>query len=189
MSVNKDNRTYTNNANKSDRQIPQDSFLEYTLADDEATQNLGGALAEALGQANTSKIGSQGLIFLNGELGAGKTTFSRGFLQFLGHTNAVKSPTYTLVEPYELDTVSVYHFDLYRLTDQEEFYFLGFEDYFTSNSICLIEWPEKAGDFLPCYDIDITIRIDKEKRVATLKPGTILGSNALGLMKRASNLK
>ena len=173
-----------NIAKEADSQKPLDFFLEYELADDQATQNLGSALAKALDQANDSKTKSHGLIFLNGELGAGKTTFSRGFLRFFGHTNAVKSPTYTLVEPYELESVSVYHFDLYRLVDQEEFYYLGFEDYFTSNSICLIEWPEKAGDFLPCCDIGINIGIDNEKRVAILKPETALGIKSLELMGR-----
>jgi len=179
--------TRDNAANETGRQKARDSFLEYALADDQATQDLGSALAKALDQANDSKTKSHGLIFLNGELGAGKTTFSRGFLRFFGHTNAVKSPTYTLVEPYELESVSVYHFDLYRLTDQEEFYYLGFEDYFTSNSICLIEWPEKAGDFLPCCDIDINIRIKDEERVTTLESRTVLGAHVLELMKRAGD--
>lgn len=177
----------TNAVKQAGSQIPQDSYLEYTLADDQATQDLGSALAKALDQANDSKTKSHGLIFLNGELGAGKTTFSRGFLRFFGHTNAVKSPTYTLVEPYELESISVYHFDLYRLTDQEEFYYLGFEDYFTSSSICLIEWPEKAGDFLPCCDIDINIRIKDEERVTTLESRTVLGAHVLELMKRAGD--
>ena len=185
MSNNRDKNTST--AKEASNQMPQGSYLEYALADDQATQDLGSTLAKALDQANGSKTKNHGLIFLSGELGAGKTTFSRGFLRFFGHIGAVKSPTYTLVEPYELDTVSVYHFDLYRLTDQEEFYYLGFEDYFTSSSICLIEWPEKAGDFLPCCDIDINIHIKGEERVTTLKARTTLGSKTLELMKETGN--
>lgn len=123
------------------------------------------ALGRYLGQG----FASGGIIFLHGALGAGKTTLTRGVLRALGHTGAVKSPTYTLVEPYEFGDQCVYHFDLYRLADAEELEYLGFRDYFFKQSLCLIEWPSRAQGFLPQPDLDVVLSVEGAGRLAALR--------------------
>ena len=96
-------------------------------------------------------------LYLKGELGSGKTTFVRGVLRGLGYQDKVKSPTYTLVEPYSLEKFTIHHFDLYRFKDETEWDDAGFREYFNNTSICLVEWPEKVGHILPKPDISIEL--------------------------------
>jgi len=131
------------------------------LKDEQATLEFGAKLADWLPQ--------KGIIFLHGRLGAGKTTLVRGLLRAAGHQGNTKSPTYTLVEPYQVDGQIFYHFDLYRLSDPEELEYMGFRDYLDENSLCLIEWPEKASNFLPKADLELTLSYEGEHRSIKLE--------------------
>ncbi len=125
----------------------------------------------------------QGLVvFLDGDLGAGKTTLSRGVLRSFGHNGAVKSPTYTLVEPYKFDGRGVFHFDLYRLGDPEELEYMGIRDYFAAGNLCLIEWPNRGAGILPVADLAVKVMVPRElknQRRLTLTAATALGETLL----------
>lgn len=129
------------------------------LADEAATEALGAELANEV---------PSGVVWLEGELGAGKTCIARGWLQGLGHEGAVKSPTYTLVEPYDISGKNLYHFDLYRISDPEELEIIGVRDYFNNNSLCLVEWPRRAAEVLPEPDLSIRLTIGEQGRNAEL---------------------
>ncbi len=119
------------------------------------------------------------IIFLKGNLGSGKTTFTRGILRGLGYKGKVKSPTYNLVELYKIYRLYFYHFDFYRFTDPEEWEEAGFREYFNKNSICLVEWPEKAEKLLPIPDIEISFTINEMGRDIEIQAGTEVGRQCL----------
>ncbi len=140
-------------------------------ADEDAMVSLGESLGKAL------KPGT--VVFLEGELGMGKTTLARGVLRAFGHGGAVKSPTYTLVEPYQLDEQSLFHFDLYRLGDPEELEFMGIRDYFDDIAIVLLEWPKRGEGFLPAPDLLVTIDLAGNGRVLRFAASTARGVECL----------
>jgi len=151
-------------------------YFTRELADEAATLAFGSTLAQIIRPGLT--------IFLHGDLGAGKTTLVRGLLHGLGYVGKVKSPTYTLVEPYEMlaakaQSLNVYHFDLYRFNDEEEWEAAGFRDFFNAGSVCLIEWPEKAAQLLPIADLEMHFEILSAGRTIKLVANTEQGSECL----------
>lgn len=126
------------------------------LADEAATLERGKALAAALRPGL--------LVFLRGDLGAGKTTLVRGILRGLGHGGSVKSPTYTLLEPYNLPSYMVYHFDFYRIGDSQELDFIGIDELLDSPAIKLVEWPERVEERLPAADVEVRLHVAGEGR-------------------------
>jgi tRNA threonylcarbamoyladenosine biosynthesis protein TsaE len=126
------------------------------LADEAATLCFARTLLEILGPRS--------LVFLRGQLGAGKTTLVRGILRALGHEGAVKSPTYALLEPYEIGDTTIYHFDLYRIGASEELDFIGMDELLDAEAIKFVEWPERGSGRLPNPDVDIHLSLEGEGR-------------------------
>jgi tRNA threonylcarbamoyladenosine biosynthesis protein TsaE len=158
------------------------------LPDTAATEALGTALAAPLARA--SRDGAV-IVYLEGPLGAGKTTLARGLLKGLGHTGRVRSPTFTLLEPYELGSRQVIHLDLYRLTDPGELDYLGLEDLVVPGAIVLVEWPERGAGRLPAADLLIALDYEGDaQRRALCDALTPLGREATagaGLWRKAAN--
>ena len=153
-------------------------MLKIILPDESATLALGASAARAL---------APGLvIYLQGELGAGKTTLARGLLRELGHQGAVKSPTYSLVEVYEVSRLHLYHFDFYRFHDPREWIEAGFRDTFNGRNVCLIEWPEKAMGKLPPADLVVMLHLQDAGRLATIESHSPAGDIALGKLASRS---
>ncbi len=146
------------------------------LPDEESMARFGVELAQA--------TRSGGVVFLLGDLGMGKTTLSRGVLRGCGHKGSVKSPTYTLVEPYDTPAGIVYHFDLYRLADPEELEYLGIRDYFTDEALCLVEWPEKGEGMLPQPDLQIRLSLSGTGRELELTAITQKGQRMVDILNK-----
>lgn len=158
-------------------------WTEY-LKDEAGTQALGVSLARVL---------TPGLsLHLHGDLGAGKTSLTRALLHAAGHTGRVKSPTYTLAEPYSItlggQTVEFMHFDLYRMSSPEEFIDAGFREHFGAGKVCVVEWPEQAEGLLPPADIDVFLCIEGNGRAVELRANTALGASCLVKLHFSPNL-
>ncbi len=154
--------------------------MNYTqlLENEHATLELGKQLAASLGNIH--------VIYLEGVLGAGKTTFTRGFLHGMGYAAAVKSPTYTLVETYPLAAITVHHFDLYRIGAAHELEEMGFRDYFAPDTLCLIEWPERAPQ-LPPPDLICLLEVVGLKRNITITAHSEAGKQCVVSLGRISD--
>ncbi|MBO9537248.1 tRNA (adenosine(37)-N6)-threonylcarbamoyltransferase complex ATPase subunit type 1 TsaE [Herbaspirillum sp.] len=158
--------------------------MQLHLPDEAATARLGADLAHAL---------APGLaLYLHGDLGAGKTALTRALLHAAGHQGRVKSPTYTLAEPYEVEIagrmVTAIHFDLYRMASPEEFLEAGFREHFNENTVCIVEWPEKGETVLPPPDIHITLALAQHGRDVELRALSDKGHQCLARLKFAPNL-
>ena len=147
------------------------------MPDEAATLALGRALAPGALAGRT--------LYLRGDLGAGKTTLARGLLRALGVADRVKSPTYTLVEPYMLSRLHLYHFDFYRLKDGAEWLSSGFREYFNAQSVCIVEWPERAGTALPPADLEISLLFAGDARRAVATASSSAGADWLSRLPRS----
>ena len=141
-----------------------------TLVDSAATEDLGAQLARSFTPC---------IVYLHGELGTGKTTLTRGLLRGLGHQGKVRSPTYTLVEPYQVPQGTVYHLDLYRLGSPEELEWLGLRDMLGDQALLLVEWPERGTGVLPAADLEIYLEYAGDGRVVTLNAASAAGERLL----------
>jgi tRNA threonylcarbamoyladenosine biosynthesis protein TsaE len=158
--------------------------IELTLADAEATETLGEALARAFPGA----VRGCAVLYLRGELGAGKTTCARSLLRALGVGGLIRSPTFTLLESYRLGAVTCIHVDLYRLQSPVEVDELGLREHLNPDCLMLIEWPEKGGDAVPAADLELTLEYAHAGRRATLRARTMLGIEWLDLLRQNTRI-
>lgn len=157
---------------------PNDTPLLLDLPDEAATLALGAVLAPRL---------HPGLVItLEGDLGAGKTTLVRGLLRALGYGNKVKSPTYTLVEVHVVSGLNLYHFDFYRFNQPEEYLEAGLDEYFQGDGVCLVEWPDKAGTYLPRPDLRVCLSVNGDARRVELHALSEQGAACLTNLSSAS---
>jgi tRNA threonylcarbamoyladenosine biosynthesis protein TsaE len=150
-------------------------MLEVRLPNPESTLRLGEALAAGAAPGT--------VLFISGDLGAGKTTLVRGLLRGLGYSGRAKSPTYALVEPYCFSRLDLYHFDFYRFKDKSEWLNSGFREHFDPRSLCVVEWPEKAGDLLSAPDLHIKLEFEGEARRARLEARSPAGEAWLSSLR------
>jgi tRNA threonylcarbamoyladenosine biosynthesis protein TsaE len=155
-----------------------DDSLSLPLPDESATAGLGQCLATALRPGL--------MVHLSGDLGSGKTSLVRAVLRALGYTGKVKSPTYTLVEPYAISNLNFYHFDLYRIKEPEEWQDAGFRDLMGGEAVCLVEWPEKAQELLPPPDVLIGLEFQGDGRLARITACTEKGRRCIKELGRCS---
>ena len=151
-----------------------DTCREWPLPDEVATLALGAALAQELPH--------RAVVYLEGDLGAGKTTLVRGLLRKVGFGGTAKSPTYTLVESYVVSGLNLYHFDFYRFNTPEEFLDAGLDEYFAEAAVCLVEWPDRATPYLPSADLRIGLVHDGVGRRARIEPGSERGRQWLSAL-------
>jgi len=148
------------------------------------TEALGARLAAALLEQAGEGASAEASIYLSGQLGAGKTTLVRGLARALGIEGPVKSPTYTLLEPYTHAATKLYHFDLYRLADGEELEYLGARDAFADAAVRVIEWPERAGDWLPAPDLELRMRVAGRGREVRVNACSDHGEALVAILRR-----
>lgn len=134
---------------------------------------------EALGAAIARHAPNRFTVFLSGQLAAGKTTLTRGLVRALGHTGAVKSPTFTLVESYEFEGRRIHHFDLYRIADPEELDYIGLDEYFDDSALCIVEWPERGRACLPVADLELRMSVVPAGRLVDAVAKTAAGKELL----------
>jgi tRNA threonylcarbamoyladenosine biosynthesis protein TsaE len=159
--------------------------VDVNLSDESATLALGAGLAAAV----RARVGSAAaatesmVIYLEGDLGAGKTTLVRGCLRALGDTGPVKSPTYTLVELHAVSGLNLYHFDFYRFNQPEEYLDAGLDEYFAGDGVCLVEWPDKAAPFLPSPDLRVRLEVLADGRRARIEAASERGRSWLKVLR------